>query len=120
MIYFMIYIKGIDIECRSGLVRHLFFSFDLYRNFCISRMPYLLVGLYSLDLQLSICTLGICNFDSRDSPAVIYDIDTKGATIATHTGLVHHGIGATRSPKKAKLTTDVVRHETIKSKFSAR
>ena len=43
-------------------------------------MPYLLVVLYTLDLQLSICTVGIGKFDYRDSPAVIYGVGKKFPT----------------------------------------
>ena len=43
-------------------------------------MPYLSIGLYSFNLQLSICTVGIGKFDYRDSPAVIYDVGKKCPT----------------------------------------
>ena len=68
-----------------------------WQRICISRMPYFLVGLYSLGLQLSICTVGICNFDYRDSPAVIYGVDTEVANwprilgwFAMTQGIVRH------------------------------
>ena len=70
-----------DAQSRPGLLATFFFFFLIYRNFSITWMPYLSVGLYSFDLQLSICTVGIANFDYiRDLPAVIYGVGKKCPT----------------------------------------